>query len=121
MNQIVIPGRLTADPTVITTGNGKNITKITVANDTGYGQYKNTNFFKCSIFGKTGEFVNNYAKKGREVTVFGELNIKEVTKDDQKKEFIDVTVRDIKLHGKNEEGGQTNQKSNLFDDESIPF
>jgi len=43
-NEVVLSGRLTADPELKTTPTGVFVTSFTIANDVGYGDKKKTNF-----------------------------------------------------------------------------
>ncbi len=122
-NKIIFDGNLTRDPESFITKNDKQIVSISVANTTGYKEFANTNFFKCKLFGHTAKFVNDYAKKGQEVTVYGECNIKKwEDKEGNKRESIEVSVNDITLHRGQQVQSQDNQESNpMFDDSDIPF
>ena len=73
MNRIVITGRLGKDPEMQYLPSGKALTKITVANDVGFGDHKKTTWFNVECWGQNAEFVNDYGKKGRLVAVEGEM------------------------------------------------
>lgn len=77
MNQIVIDGRLTADPELSPITNGVECCKFTVANDRRKkSEEKQACFFKCQAYGKTGAFVNQYFKKGDPIIVTGEMDLR---------------------------------------------
>lgn len=77
MNNVTLMGRLTADPNTRYTG-GENptcIAHLTLAVDrrkkTEGGQ--NADFIRCVAFGKTGEFVEKYARKGVKFAIQGRI------------------------------------------------
>ena len=67
LNQVNIQGRMVADPeygVTIHTSNGDRTKYIfTIATQDEYGK-KATYFIPCSAWGKTGEFINKWFKKG---------------------------------------------------------
>lgn len=72
MNTITIKGRLTADPEMRETSNGVPVTNFTVAVDRSFNRDE-TDFFRCTAWRATAEFVNQYFKKGQEVLLTGEM------------------------------------------------
>lgn len=73
MHQIItITGRLTRDPESNTYGE-KTVCRFAVAVDDGYGDKKTTDFFNVSVWGKMGEKVQRYQKKGSVVQVIGKM------------------------------------------------
>jgi single-strand DNA-binding protein len=79
MNRILITGHLGADPAQRTVA-GKTITEFNLANSTGYGDRKTTNWFRVTVWHEsTATYVQNYAQKGSYVVVQGELTLREYT------------------------------------------
>jgi len=79
MNRIILSGHLGADPAQRTVA-GKTITEFNLANTTGYGDKKTTNWFRVTVWHEsTATYVQNYAKKGAYVVVQGELTLREYT------------------------------------------
>jgi len=77
MNRIIISGHLGADPATRQVA-GKTITEFNLANSTGYGDRKTTNWFRVTVWHEsTATYVQNYAKKGAYVVVQGELTLRE--------------------------------------------
>ena len=66
MNNIVIKGRLTADPEMRKTTNGVPVANFTVAVDRTFNRDE-TDFFRCTAWRSTAEFVNEHFKKGQEI------------------------------------------------------
>ena len=95
INNVVITGRLTKDTELKTTQNGKSVTTFTVANDTGYGEYKRTNFINVVAWGKTAEFVANYFKKGSSIGLCGEIQIRDYEKDGRKVYITEIVAKEV--------------------------
>lgn len=76
LNQTVIVGRLTKDPEIITTDNGKKRTQIVVAVGRTFknidGTY-DTDFIRCVLWNGIAESTCEYCKKGDIVGVKGRL------------------------------------------------
>ena len=76
MNKIILMGRLTRDPEV-RYGGAQNmaIARFSIAVDRRFkreGQ-PDADFFNCTAFGKTGEFVEKYLHNGTKVLLDGEM------------------------------------------------
>lgn len=69
LNEVVLSGRLTADPELKTTPTGVFVTSFTIANDVGYGDNKRTNFINIVAWRGTAEFVSKYFKKGNMIVI----------------------------------------------------
>lgn len=74
LNSCTFIGRCTRDAETISVGaKGTSLTKWAIANNTGFGQYEKTNFFNCQMWGKQGEGIKQFLKKGKQVAVTGVL------------------------------------------------
>lgn len=69
LNEVVLSGRLTADPELKTTPTGVFVTSFTIANDVGYGDKKKTNFINIIAWRGTAEFITKYFKKGNMIVI----------------------------------------------------
>ena len=107
MNSITFDGRLAADAELRYTPSGEPVLSFRVASDIGFGERKSTNWFSCQVWGKRGESLKNYLAKGQQVTVYGQLTLREwEDKDGNKRLSPDVRVNEISLQGgRQEEGG----------------
>ena len=87
MNKIIIKGRLVRDPELKTGGSGAEFCKFTVAVDRRpvKDKEKETDFFDCTAFGKTGAAISQYMSKGREILVEGRMESSKTEKDGQKR------------------------------------
>lgn len=72
MNTIVIKGRLTADPEMRKTVNGVPLVNFTVAVDRAFNR-EETDFFRCTAWRATADFVHQYFNKGQEILLTGEM------------------------------------------------
>lgn len=72
MNTIVIKGRLTSDPEMRKTTSGVPVANFTVAVDRTFNRDE-TDFFRCTAWRATAEFINQYFKKGQEILLTGEM------------------------------------------------
>ncbi len=72
MNTIAIDGRVANDPELKHIG-AKNtaLLEFSVANETGYGDYSKTHFFRVKIWGKRAEGLANHIYKGKPVNITG--------------------------------------------------
>lgn len=72
LNDITIMGRLCKDVTLRYTGTGKPVASFSIACDRDFGD-KQTDFFDVTAWGKTGEFIDKYFKKGDMIALRGNL------------------------------------------------
>jgi len=110
INKITITGNLTKNAEQRYTGTGTAVLSFDVANNTGYGDNKRTNYFRCAIFGKRAEGrLIEFLKTGTPVVVVGELS--QECRDHKGKTYCDlkVFVNDLKLAGGNVENNQSNR------------
>ena len=79
MNKVILIGRLTKDPEVrYTQGeNSMAIASYTIAVDRAGrkkdDQQQSADFIRCKAFGKSGEFVEKYLKKGTKIAITGRI------------------------------------------------
>ena len=108
MNNITFDGRLAADAELRYTAGGDAVLSFRVASDIGFGDKKTTNWFQCQVWGKRGETLQQYLQKGQQVTVYGQLTLREWhDKEGAKKLSPDVRVNEISLQGgKREEASE---------------
>ena len=77
LNNLVIMGRLTKDPELRRTSSGVAVASFSIAVD---GDYKDkdgnrkTNFFDCTAWRQTGEYICKYFTKGRMIVIRGSLD-----------------------------------------------
>ena len=93
MNKIIVTGNLTKDAELRYTTNEKAYSKFSIANNEGYGENQKTNFFNCTLWGKSAENLNRFLTKGQKVLVTGKIELGRYTD----KEGIERTTVDINV------------------------
>ncbi|ABR91441.1 single-strand DNA-binding protein [Janthinobacterium sp. Marseille] len=125
MNKIAATGRVVADAELRFTAAGDPIASFRLASDVGFGDKKTTNWFACQIWGKRGEALAPHLTKGQQVTVFGQLTLREWTnKDGVKAISPDIRVDEIELQGGKQSTAPAKDGGSApfhVTDEMIPF
>ena len=105
-SKAIITGNLTRDPELRTTSNGSTVCGFTVAvnrtyRDASGEQNEDVSFIDCSAWGKLGEMINQYAKKGSGVLVSGRLDQRswEDKTDGKKRSRVEIVVEDFNFTG----------------------
>ena len=91
MNKFIVTANITKDAELRYTQNDKAYSKFSIANNEGFGENKKTNFFNCTLFGKSAENLNRFLVKGQKVLVTGRVDLGKYTD----KEGIERTTTDI--------------------------
>ena len=100
MNSWNLTGNLGNDCEQRYTQSGDSVVSFSVGVKSGFGDKASTTWAKCAMFGKRGEAVAPYLKKGTLVGVVGEVNNREYQdKEGQKRYSLDVRVNDLTLLG----------------------
>ena len=114
-SKAIITGNLTRDPELRTTPNGASVCSFSVAvnrvyKDASGEQREDVSFIDCSAWGKLGEMINQYAKKGSGVLVSGRLDQRswEDKTTGSKRSRVEIVVEDFNFTG----GGRGDGGSN---------
>jgi len=101
-SKAIITGNLTRDPELRTTPNGASVCSFSVAvnrvyRDSSGTQQESVSFIDCSAWGKLGEMIGQYAKKGAGVLVSGRLDQRswEDKNSGQKRSRVEIVVEDF--------------------------
>ena len=135
LNVFTFSGNLGKDAEQKFTQGGDSIVSFSVPVTSGFGQKEKTAWVKCDIWGKRGESVLPYLKKGQLVAVSGEFSLDEWTgKEGDKRVTAQVRVNDVQLMGRKDGGEaqpaqqapqrrETSKSYEAFDNDSddIPF
>ena len=106
MNNWNFTGRLGKDAELRYLPNGDAVLNFSAAVDFGYGEKKGTIWTRCSMFGKRGEAVAPYLKKGQQVAISGELSERKWTnKEGVEQTTQEVRVSELTLVGGKPDGG----------------
>lgn len=126
MNTWIGSGRLTKDPAVKYTQNGKAVCNFTLAVDDGWGEQKKTYFIPVTCWEKLAEACGNNLAKGQKVAVMGTLTQRTYEQNGEKKNIIEVVAREVDFGAKprGAEAGATSGgvfAGTTVPDEDIPF
>ena len=109
-SKAIITGNITRDPELRTTPNGASVCSFSVAvnrsfRDSSGNQQEAVSFIDCAAWGKPGEIINQFAKKGTGILVSGRLDQR--SWDDkttgQKRSRVEIVVEDFNfLSGTNQ-------------------
>lgn len=123
-SKAIITGNLTRDPELRTTPSGSSVCSFSVAvnrvyKDVNGEQKEDVSFIDCSAWGKLGEMISQYAKKGSGVLVSGRLSQRSFEgKDGVKRSRTEIVVEDFNFTGPaNRDGGSSNYSSSSTSDE----
>ena len=119
-NSISFVGRVGSDPERKDAG-VSNVLNFRVANDTGYGDKKTTNWFRCGYWGRRGVKLANYLEKGKQVFISGELTIREYEKDGQKRISPEINVEKVDFVGSREPSEPRAAPQTEGEDLDMPF
>lgn len=105
-SKAIIAGNLTRDPELRSTSNGTPVCGFSVAvnrvyRDASGEQREDVSFIDCSAWGKLGEVISQYAKKGSSVLVSGRLDQRswEDKTTGQKRSRVEIVVEDFNFTG----------------------
>jgi len=98
LNQVVLVGRLTQDPTVEETEGGYKRTVVNVAVNRGFknadGIYE-TDFIRCILWNAIAENTTTYCHKGDVIGVKGRIQTSSYEKDGETKYAIDIIAEKV--------------------------
>lgn len=109
MNNLILKGRLTADPELKQTSNATDYADFTVAIDrfAGKDKEKETDFIPCRAWRQTALFIHEYFKKGSVILISGEMRVDKYEKDGEKRTYSYCTVNRAEFCGGKREATQT--------------
>ena len=122
-SKAIIVGNMTRDPELRTTPSGAQVCSFTVAVNRNYKDGSGDNkeqvsFLDCSAWGRSGEIIAQYAKKGSGILVSGRIEQRSwEDKEGQKRSRVEIVVEDFNfIGGGNGDGGSN--RVNLANNES---
>jgi single-strand DNA-binding protein len=131
INNVVLMGRLCADPELKTTQSGLSVTSFTIAVDREFvkqGDDKQTDFIDIVAWRQTAEFVTKYFTKGSMIAITGSIQTRNYEdKQGNKRKADEVVAREVSFCGskidsvpKNDSAPKQDDASDDEDDE-LPF
>lgn len=122
MNKVIEIGRLTKDPEITTSTSGTTFARFSIAVDRRFKREgePDADFFGCTAFGKTAEFIDKWIKKGTKVAITGRLQNNNYTnKEGQKVYDIRIMVEEIEF-AESKKSDQNNQEAQGGDFLNVP-
>ena len=129
MNVLHAVGRLTRDAELKFTAEGKPVVNFSLAVDCGWGASKSTVYYGCSLW-RNPESVHPYLKKGKQIGISGEPNLRLWEKAEKHGAEITVNLSEVTLLGNKGEAEAPAEKADGFRkpvtaddfaDDPIPF
>lgn len=140
MNNVILAGRLVADPELKTTQSGVEVTSFRIAVNQNYvkqGEERKADFFNIVAWRQTAAFICRYFHKGDGINIVGKLQSRSYVADDGSNRYVVEVVADsveFPLANSKKEGQECNQVttvpsttsqavdvSQLTVDEDLPF
>ena len=128
MNKCQFSGRTTKEPELKILPSGKAVCNFTLAVRRDFknqsGEYE-SDFLNCVAYGKTGELIADYVKKGAWFTVWGRVQIRKYEKDGVNHYFTEIILEGFDFPPKNSSSENTGGSRSLGHevnlDDDIPF
>ena len=114
MNKAILMGRLTADPEMRHTTTGKSVCTFRLAVNRRFvrqGEEQQADFFPIVAWEKTGEFCNNYFRKGQQVAIVGRIQTRTWDDPEGNKRYITEIVAE-EAHFADSKNSSTNDNNN---------
>jgi single-strand DNA-binding protein len=106
VNHVILIGRLTRDAELKYVSSGQPVCKFDIAvnrkRKQGEQWVEEVHFFPVVLWGRTGETLNQYLVKGKQVAVEGELRQNRWEQDGQSRSKVEIMANNVQLLG----GGQ---------------
>ena len=117
-SKAIITGNITRDPETRTTTSGASVCSFAVAvnrtfRDSSGKNQETVSFIDCSAWGKAGEIISQYAKKGTAMLVSGRLDQRswEDKNTGQKRSRVEIVVEDFNFLG-----GGSEKENRIYND-----
>jgi len=109
VNHVILIGRLTRDAELKYTSGGMAVCKFAIAvnkrRKQGDQWVDEANFFDIVLWGRSGESINQYLVKGKQIAVEGELHQNRWEQDGQARSKIEIMANNVQLLGGGGQGG----------------
>lgn len=114
MNFVAMMGRLSKDPETKQT-NTVNLCRFSIAVDR-RGKKDEADFFNCTAFGKTADFISQYFKKGQRILLSGRIQNDNYTASDGSKRYATTIIVEQAEFCESKKTDQPKQEDNSFID-----
>lgn len=109
INNVVLMGRLVADPELRTTPTGVSVTSFAIAVERSYakqGEDRTADFIDIVAWRQSADFITRYFRKGSMIAIEGSLQTRTYTdKDGNKRKAVEVLVNRASFCGSKNETG----------------
>lgn len=110
LNNVVLMGRLVADPELRKTPNDISTSRFTLAVDRGYvkaGTERQADFIDCVAWRQTAEFICQYFRKGSMLAVTGSIQTRNYEdKSGNKRKSVEVVIDEASFCGEKRDSSQ---------------
>ena len=128
INKTILVGRLTRDPELRKTDNGKTVSSFTLARNKRYGGEEQADFINCVAWEKSAEFLCNYLKKGALIGIEGRIQSRSYEDSTGKRVYVqEVVVEHLQSleskHKQSNSNGYVEEEEPVLDIQSddLPF
>jgi single-strand DNA-binding protein len=120
MNRVILIGRLTKNPEIRTSGN-YTIASFSLAVDRKFKRdgEPEADFFNCTAFNKTAEFVEKYCKKGTKMVVEGRIQNDNYEKDGVRHYGVKIMVDSLEFAESKSANNTPSAKAEVTGDEFV--
>lgn len=109
LNNVVLMGRLVADPELRTTGSNISVTSFAIAVDRSFvrtGEERQADFIDVVAWRQTAEFVTRYFRKGSMIAIQGSIQTRMYEdKNGNKRKAVEVVASQVSFCGSKSESG----------------
>lgn len=125
MNKAILMGRLTKDPEVRYSQSAEPVavTRYTLAVNRRFKRdgEPDADFINCVAFGKAGEFVGNYFKKGQMVSVIGSIRVRSYDDQSGQRRWITEVITDEHYFAESKASFEANRGSKTESDSALDY
>lgn len=123
MNKTVLKGNITRDIELKDLGDNKKVANFSIAVRRDYknqaGEYE-TDFFNCSAFGNTANFLSKFFSKGSQILLIGHLqNNQWETDSGEKRTATNVIVESVEFCGSKQQSNTNNDLSEFAENSGV--
>lgn len=123
MNKTVLKGNITRDIELKDLGDNKKVANFSIAVRRDYknqaGEYE-TDFFNCSAFGNTADFISKYFSKGAQMLLIGHLqNNQWETDSGEKRTSTNIIVESVEFCGSKQQNNTNNDLSEFAENSGV--
>jgi len=126
MAQIQLLGNTGRDPELSYTPDGTPVCRFSLAVSKKVRNEDHTTWYNCTAWRALGEMISNHLRKGQQVFVQGDFNVRQYTaKDGSNANSLDVTIDKFQFAGGKKEESSTDGSSvedlSVIEADTVPF